>query len=226
MLPTQAGSLPACAAASGTIARSKAKPVRAGRCFGNIDAAVRMISCSRDEQRAQLAFQDLAIGIARQWLEAELDLGRHLEGGEALGDMPLQLLGADPRTGLHLHDGADFLAEDAVRDADHRRVHDGGMAEERILDLDAIDVLAAPDEHVLDAIEDVEKALLVAAYEVAAAQPAIGEARRRRLAVVPIAFDDIGSLDPELADRAIGDILARGVDDAQIADGNGEPGAV
>jgi hypothetical protein len=45
------------------------------------------------------------------------------------------------------------------------------MLVQRVLHLDAVDVLAAPDQHVLGAVDDEEEALLVDAREVARLAP-------------------------------------------------------
>ncbi len=75
--------------------------------------------------------------------------------------------------GLEVHDRAGFLAQRVVRDRDDGGVHDGRMLVERVLDLDAVDVLAAADQHVLGAVDDVAEAFLVQAGEIAGLDPAI-----------------------------------------------------
>ena len=59
-----------------------------------------------------------------------------------------------------------------------------GWAYSDLLDLAAVDVLAARDDHVLLAVDDVEEALLVAAGHVAGVEPPAAE----RLARSPRAF--------------------------------------
>jgi hypothetical protein len=46
-----------------------------------------------------------------------------------------------------------------MRDADQRGIHHGRMLEQHVLDFDAVNVLAAPDQHVLGAIDDVTEAI-------------------------------------------------------------------
>ena len=65
-----------------------------------------------------------------------------------------QFLGRRVRA-LRGHDeGAADLAPAVVGNADHRHLAHGGMFDQRGLDLDRIDVLAARDEHVLLAAND------------------------------------------------------------------------
>ena len=69
------------------------------------------------------------------------------------------------------HDGRDLLAQHLVRDAEHGAVGDGGVLEQRGLDLGAVDVLAAADDHVLGAVGDEDEAFVVEQRDVAGAQP-------------------------------------------------------
>src|SRR5581483_6487482 len=123
-------------------------------------------------------------------------------------------------TGPELDDRTDLLAEHRMGDADHRRFGDGRVLEEHALDLDAVDVLAAADEHVLGPVDDVDEALVVEAGDVAAVQPAVSERLGRGLGLVPVALDDVRSADPELADLTGGQCIAVAVDDLDLDDGN------
>ena len=90
------------------------------------------------------------------------------------------------------------------------------MLQQRRLDLGAVDVLAAADDHVLLAVDDVVEAGLVAIAEVAGAEPAAAERRLGGLGIVPVAGDDVRPADPDLADLALGDVVAVVVDDAHV----------
>ena len=74
--------------------------------------------------------------------------------------------------GLERHGGADLLAEVGVRDADHRRLGDGRVLVEHLLDLPRVDVVAAPDDQVLLPVDDVVVAVVVHPGQVAGAEPA------------------------------------------------------
>ena len=67
----------------------------------------------------------------------------------------------------HAHHRADLFAVALVGDADDGGFGDVGVLVERGLDLGRVDVLAAPDDDVLQAVDDVEVALVVEAAEVA-----------------------------------------------------------
>src|SRR5690349_786833 len=94
------------------------------------------------------------------------------ESGDLLGCGGLARLQHDP--------GANFLAEAGIGHAEDLRRLDLGMAEEKLLDLAGIDVLAAADEHVLDPADDVAIALVVDGGEIATVHPARGVDRFAR----------------------------------------------
>ena len=56
-----------------------------------------------------------------------------------------------PRAGREPHDRARVLAEAGVGRRDHRDLGDLGQRDDRLLDLGRGDVLAAADDHVVDA---------------------------------------------------------------------------
>src|SRR3546814_16744518 len=65
------------------------------------------------------------------------------------------------------NEGHDHLAPVLIRLADHRALAHCGVRRQHGLDLDRVDVLAAPDDHVLAATGQVEVTLLVAEGEIA-----------------------------------------------------------
>lgn len=66
--------------------------------------------CPGGEAGAQFGLQDLAIGVAGEWICLELDFNRHLERGDLAGDMVAKLVFGGGGAGLELDNGADFLA--------------------------------------------------------------------------------------------------------------------
>src|SRR3546814_156153 len=98
------------------------------------------------------------------------------------------------------------------------------MRVESAFDLDAINILAASDQHVLRAVENEDEAFLVDTHEIAGVEPAIGDGGGGRLGLVPIAFDDIRPFDPKLADLTGRQGLALLIDDLHIDDGHAWPG--
>ena len=79
--------------------------------------------------------------------------------------------------GAEHHDRPHLLAEDRMGHSDDGTVGHCGMLEQGRLDFDAVDVLAAPDDHVLGPVHDMDEPLLVDAGHVAGVEPASGEGR-------------------------------------------------
>ena len=100
---------------------------------------------------------------------------------------------------LTRHQRAADLAPLLVRHADHGRLGDLGQLVDHVLHLGRVDVLAARDVHVLDAVDDVVVAVLVAHRDVAGVQPAVHDALRGHFGQLPVAGRDAGALDQQLA---------------------------
>ena len=62
------------------------------------------------EKRLQIAFQDFAIGVARQHILREDDLYRHLELRQTFADKISKLLLSGRHAGCQMHDGCGFFA--------------------------------------------------------------------------------------------------------------------
>ena len=73
------------------------------------------------------------------------------------------------------------------------------MREQHVLDLARVDVVAAADQHVVLAVEDVDEAVLVHAPDVAGMQPAVAEGLGRRLGAVPVIGHELGAATDDLA---------------------------
>src|SRR5262245_36578132 len=78
----------------------------------------------------------------------------------------LDLVLARPASGLRYHEGDRLLPLDVVVDRNDGGLRDVGMAFEHALDIGRIDVLAARDEHVVAAADEIMKALGVAVIAV------------------------------------------------------------
>src|SRR5262245_15553874 len=73
------------------------------------------------------------------------------------------------------------------------------MLEQYRLDFAGVDVLAAADDHVLDAIANEEEVLAVAIPDISGPQIPIAKGPRGFFGVVPVAAHDIATSDDELA---------------------------
>ena len=92
--------------------------------------------------------------------------------------------------------------------ADHRDLIHPRERGERLFDLGGIDVLAAADDSVGGAIDEVQPAVPVAAAQIAGAQPTVGrEGPRGFIRLVPVADEILLGARPDLSHLPIGDVI-------------------
>src|SRR6202171_1013885 len=141
----------------------------------------------------RLAQFDLAqfAGRGHRHFIQDPDEFRHLEAAEVLAAMFRYGGLVGYRARLQLDKGRYRLAPLRMRQADHGGVLHGGMGEQRLLDLDGSDVLAARLDHVLLAIEEQHFAVLVDDSQIAGVMPAEFARLLGRLRVLVIAHHDI-----------------------------------
>src|SRR5262245_9870058 len=99
---------------------------------------------------AQLELLDLARTGQRHRLDGK-PVARRLVRGEMPAHVVEQLLAADPVARRRANERRDHLSPPRVRQTDHGYVADARMLEQQFLELFRVDVLAAADDHVLDA---------------------------------------------------------------------------
>ena len=102
------------------------------------------------------------------------------------------------RIGHDVRDG-DFPV-DLVRRTYYGGFENLGMGGQCVLDLFGINVLAAADDHVFDAVDESEVAVLVEAAHVAGAQPTFDDCARGLLGSVEIAAHDVRAGNENLSD--------------------------
>src|SRR5262249_8843005 len=102
----------------------------------------------------QKPLQDLPRRVFRQRRVQEFDLARNLVVGERATAEGNQIVGADCLSSCEHDRRGDELAPFLVRNSEHRSFAHRRMLEQDRLDFTGVDVLAAGDNHVLDAIEN------------------------------------------------------------------------
>ena len=95
--------------------------------------------------------QNLAGSVTGKRLGAYFPLRRHLEIGKRVRNPRGQRFHVDVLSQFWDDDGFDLLTELGVVDADDRRLGNGGMKLEALLDLRRIDVLSAAQDEVVTA---------------------------------------------------------------------------
>ncbi len=115
----------------------------------------------------------------------------------------------DRLAGSRSNERTDGLTPFVVGEPDDGDLADARVSKQEILELARIDVLAAPDDHVLDAADDVAVAVVGHRGEVAGVHPAIGVDRRGGLlGFVPVPLHHRVAAGAELAGLAARQRLA------------------
>ena len=78
------------------------------------------------------------------------------------------------------------------------------MRRQRVFNLDAVHVFAAAVHHVLFAIQNLHKALIVDPRHITRVQPAVNKSFSGRFGFIPIAFHDVGTAYQQLAHITVG----------------------
>src|SRR5262245_52616476 len=185
--------------------------LRAGSSPGQAFAGKRNRALQLVFTRHELAPQELADGRLRDRLD------------EDVAPWPLEI--GEPRAaaelieffGLHhaatRDEGGNDLAPAFVRDPDHGHLGDRGMQRQAAFDLDGRDVLAAADDHVVDATGDEEIAISIEIAGIASEIPAAAQRLGVRVRPPPIAFEGFIAL-KQRDDLALfaggGDVVRRG----------------
>ena len=93
--------------------------------------------------------------------------------------------------------GTDPLARPRIGQPEHRDVHDVGVPEENVLELERRDVLAVPDDHVLEATGDNDVPLGVELTQVPRAEPTLVVERIGIEGRVHVAQEALWALQPQ-----------------------------
>src|SRR5205823_12637798 len=150
---------------------------------------------------AQLGLEHLAVIVFGESIDKAV-FARSLEAGDVLEAEPVERRFGDFGAGPGHDKGDDLLAPIRVRASNDRGLDQIGVAQQHLLDLARIDVAAAGNDHVLRAVAQGQKAVLVDAAEIAGVQPAAAQGLGIGLGVLPITLHDAIALRDALADLA------------------------
>jgi hypothetical protein len=106
------------------------------------------------------------------------DALRDLVSGDLAVEEGEQVVRVQSGAGAEHDDRPAYLAPPLVGHADHGTFRDGGMLVDHLLDLGRVDVFPARDDQVLEAVADVQVAVLVGDRDVTGVQPTVGGERR------------------------------------------------
>src|SRR6185312_1321571 len=150
------------------------------------------------ESLAQLRLGDLSHGVLRQRL-LDVHLTRHLVAGQGLAAVLDEVLGHHVKAGPERDEGHRLLAEDRIGLPDDRGLEHRGDGIEDVLDLLRVDVLPAPDDQVLDPVDQGQIAVVVEPADITGVQPAAAQDLRRLLRPAEVAAHDVRPADDHLA---------------------------
>ena len=117
----------------------------------------------------------------------------------------------------------DAVAPFFIGQAHDRCLDDALVREQHVLDLARIDVVAAADEHVVLAVENVDEAVLVHASDVAGMEPTVAESLGGLFRAVPVTGHELGAAADDLALLAGGHRPVVIVEDCHVDGGIGPP---
>ena len=134
---------------------------------------------------------------------------RHLVTGEVLAGEVLQAVGVEGGA-VAKHDAGDNI----LRTVGARTAHDGDILDvlvgaDDLLNLRRVDVEPAGDDELLDAGDELDKAVLLHHTHVAGAEPTVVEDLLGGLGVVEVAGEHLWALGKNLAGLAVGHVLVR-----------------
>ena len=111
-----------------------------------------------------------------------------------------------------------------TRNADNGAGRHRSMRGQRVLDFGAVDVFTAADNHVLEAIDNGDKTVLVHRPHVTGVHPAIAHRGFGQRRLTPITNHDAGTAHRDFAHRAPGQLAVVEIDNPDFADGSGPAG--
>src|SRR5262245_53808180 len=139
----------------------------------------------------QNPFEYFAGATLRQLGVQELNPAWNLVIGERAAAVSHQVFRAEDLSRLQHDTGHHQFAPLRVRYSEDRGLPNHRMVVKTCLDLAGIDILAARDNHVLQAVQDVKKTVRILTADVSRAKEAVPEGKSGFLRVLPIATHDI-----------------------------------
>src|SRR5438034_1371594 len=139
----------------------------------------------------QNPFECFARAAFRKIGVQELNPARNLVIGERAPAVSHYIIRAEDLSRLQHDAGHHKLTPLGVRYSEDRGFANRGMLVKNRFDLAGVDVLAARDNHVLQAVQDVEITVRILAADVSSTNEAVPERKSSFLRIIPIATHDI-----------------------------------
>src|SRR5690606_30362197 len=110
------------------------------------------------------------------------------------------------------------------RDADDGATRHRRMLIKNVFDFGRIDVLATTDDHVLDAVGDIDKTVFIHVATVASVHPTVPQRLRRKLRLVPVALHHDRATDQDFTGLAARQLVVIFIGDDDFTGDNRAPG--
>src|ERR1700751_4578150 len=168
------------------------------------------------EALAQRSLENLPRSALGQLDWRELDTARNLIARQKPTEMRDQFIHAESGAGLQHHTSHHELSPLCIRYPKYCGLTDGRVLVEDGFDLSGVHVLTARDDHVLQAIQNIDKALGVLAADVAGTEHPLPKRELGLIRTIPITVHHIRAADDQLARLSDGNILACGIYDTHF----------
>ena len=108
--------------------------------------------------------------------------------------MVANFIGRDRRPFGYNNSDTNLFAQPVIGDTEHGTFGDCVMFKNRAFDFGTVNVFTTAQNHILGAVDDINKAFVINTRNVAGAKPAVLYGLCRGFGAVQIAFDDIAAL--------------------------------
>src|SRR2546429_9972837 len=160
------------------------------------------------EALAQRPLENLARAALGQLAWRKLDAARNLVARQKAATMRDQIIHADSGAGLQHHTSHHELSPLWVRNPKDRCLTNSRMLVNDGFDLYGVNILAARDDHVFQAIQNINKALSILIANVAGTKHPLPKCELGLIEAIPVTVHHIRTTDDQLTRLSDGDSLA------------------
>ncbi|MNY32509.1 hypothetical protein D3C86_1667300 [compost metagenome] len=99
------------------------------------------------------------------------------------------------------------------------------MGQNGVFDFVRVNVFPATDDHVLDTVDDIQKAVFIEVATIARVHPAVAQGLGSLFRLVPVAEHDAGTSDDDFAGASFWQLISFRIDDTHFAVGGWASGS-
>ena len=155
---------------------------------------------------------NLARRYPRQFIH-DMELAGYLIEGQIVLQELLELADIDLCSLMDTVEAGTDLTAELILNANDSHLMNPGELVDKLLDLARIDIFAHADNHILDAVDNVDIAIFVGSGHIARMEPATAHDIMRHIGKIPIAKYHIIAFDDKLAQLAARNLLSLVIDE-------------